>query len=53
MNDSIAFTNWVGENHYVLYDVNNGVYIWHNEENKVTTEQLYEKYKSEKLNYEN
>ena len=40
----INFANWLGENHYYLYDVSNGIYFWKNENGIKTAQELYNEF---------
>jgi hypothetical protein len=46
-NGQLKFTEWVGENHYNLYDIKNGVYYWENSFAVKTTSQLLKDFKDE------
>jgi len=51
MNDCILFAEWLAENHYRLYNIDNsGFRLWKNKENQKTTKQLYKEFK--RRNYE-
>ena len=38
---AILFAQWIAENHYYLYNVEDEVYYWKNENSIKTTTQLY------------
>ena len=40
-NKNMKFTEWVAENHYYLYNIEDGVYYWKNETDTLTTNQLH------------
>ena len=43
----IEFAEWLAENHYVLFNIDNsGVRLWKNEKNKKTSKQLYKEFKN-------
>jgi hypothetical protein len=42
--DCIRFIEWVGENHYRLHNIIDGVYYWRNETNEYSTDKLYIQY---------
>ena len=45
---AILFAQWIAENHYHLYNVEDGVYYWVNEYNMKTTAELYLQWVKEK-----
>jgi len=44
----ILFAQWIAENHYHLYNVENGLYYWVNESNMKTTTELFIEWIKEK-----
>ncbi len=46
-NKFILFAEWVGENHYHLFNIAEGVYYWKNEHDTKTTEELFDLYLDE------
>ena len=50
MNESIAFAEWLAENHFRLVNIDNGIYYWTSESNSdilLTTKSLHGIYKLE------
>jgi hypothetical protein len=46
--ESIAFAEWIAENHYRLENIVNGVRLWRNENALMSTKNLYKQFKNEK-----
>ena len=40
--NEIKFCEWVAENHYHLFNIENSIYIWQNENGTKTTAELFE-----------
>ena len=42
---AVVFAQWIAEDHFRLYNIENGVYYWKNEDEIQTTEELFERFK--------
>jgi hypothetical protein len=42
MNIHILFPEWIGQNHYRLHNVTEGIHYWKNEYGVKTTQELYQ-----------
>jgi hypothetical protein len=40
----LVFAEWVGENHFHLYNIQDGVHYWKSEEECLTTEELWKRF---------
>ena len=49
MNNEVKFAEWLSENHYVLYNIQNGIYWWKNEYGFENSGFLYMKFKQQKM----
>ena len=49
MNNEVKFAEWLSENHYVLNNIQNGIYWWKNEYGFENSGFLYMKFKQEKM----
>lgn len=46
----LNFPEWIGENHYRLYNVENNIYYWRNEDqNLKTTKQLFKEFDKQRF----
>jgi len=41
---AVVFAQWIAEDHFRLYNVENGVYYWKNEDEIQTSEELLERF---------
>ena len=48
MFSEMNFAEWIAENHYRLYNVEDGVNYWKNEDGLKTTAELFDMYRQEK-----
>ena len=49
MNNEVKFAEWLSENHYVLNNIQNGIYWWKNEYGFENSGFLYMKFKQQKM----
>ena len=49
MKDEVKFAEWLSENHYVLNNIQNGIYWWKNEYGFENSGFLYMKFKQQKM----
>ena len=42
--NEVLFAEWIAENHFRLYNVKDGVFIWKNETDSKTSQELYDRY---------
>ena len=47
---ALNFAEWIAENHFRLYNIENGLYYWKNENENKTTEELFNDYEKFKKN---
>lgn len=45
---SIVFAEYIAKQHYILYDVSEGICYWRNENGVKTTDQLYKELENNK-----
>lgn len=45
---ALNFAEWIAENHFRMYNIENGLYYWENENENKTTEELFNDYNTTK-----